>query len=124
MSPLDAIAIKAMRGRDFLAAGIAALDERSELARAVVEAYGAAAVSDDLRAFDELCAGLADGLRFVATRAAVRVEDMAKGKDGAPSYMSKLRHEISQEYAGVFVSAVRRALSVKTSFAEKTPDAA
>lgn len=109
MTAAPSALVKPMAGRDVLALAIADLEHRAEYGRSVADAYGEAAIDRELRVGIELDAALAIILRTLQMRGAVRLEDRPKGKDGAPLFVSKIRHETTAEIVQFIVGALRSA---------------
>ena len=102
-------AVKTMPGRDVLALAIRAFDARAEYGRSVGMAYGEAAIGAGLQRNIELDNATATILRVLAARAAGKVDDLPKDKEGKPRFVDKLRHEITSEIVQLFAGAYRAA---------------
>lgn len=105
MSELTPATIRTMPGRELLALALAELDADAEAGRRAVEHYGAANVAPSLI----IAGGLADALRLVLGRGSIKLEQRPS-KDGAPSFVSKMRHEIDGEFAKLFADTIRSSL--------------
>ena len=128
MTALGGALVQTMAGRDVLALAIADLEARAKFGRAritvCVAAYGADAVGREFQAGIELDASLALILLTLQTRGAVRLEDMPKGKDGLPSFVSKMRHETTADIVQLFVGVLRSAYARVPVIKEAPRDAA
>lgn len=105
MTDLSLQSIRTTPGRDLIALVIGELDRDAEAGRKAAGHYGAENVSPLLL----VNGGLADALRFVLSRGSVKLTDRPQ-KDGAPTWASKIKHEIDGEYARQFAECIRSAL--------------
>jgi hypothetical protein len=98
-----------MPGRDVLAVAIRAFEDRAAFGVSCSDAYGVDAISAGLRRNIELDGAVATFLTALKARGEQRLEDMPKGKDGEPSFVSKMRFETTRDIVQLIVGALRGA---------------